>query len=351
MGFKRYVIIRGFNATVTLIIIAFLISVLFIGTLDQIIKAQILGEVQAYVREHQREFAGMSPEEREQAIKEYENRLIKKYGLDQPIIIRIFIYTWRILTLDFGNAVRMRTAAGSQKVMDIIIERLPRTVILFTTAEIFVILFGVFIGLRAARQAGSSLDRGISIFALITNSLPMWWFGMLMILLFSYYLNLFPSGGFVSLPPPTDPLGIFLDFLWHLTLPLLTVFFISFGGFAYVVRNIVLETLQEDFVMAARAKGVPEHKVIYGHVLRTAAPPIITMSLLGIVVSLSGAIITETVFSWPGMGLAYWIAIEQGDVPVLLGLTYVTTIVFIIAMVLADILYGILDPRIRVGGG
>jgi peptide/nickel transport system permease protein len=140
-----------------------------------------------------------------------------------------------------------------------------------------------------------------------------------------------------------------LDLLWHMALPLATVVFVSFGAWTYITRNIVVGTLQEDFVMAARAKGLPERKILYGHVLRTASPPIVTMSILSLIGSLGGAIITESVFTWPGMGRLYWIALQQGDLRVLLGLTFITTFIFVIAMVLVDLIYGFLDPRVKVG--
>lgn len=172
---------------------------------------------------------------------------------------------------------------------------------------------------------------------------------MLMILTLSYGLNLFPSGGKVSIPPPTDPITYFFDVLWHMGLPLLTAVFVSFGAWTYITRNIVVGTLQEDFVMAARAKGLPERKVIYGHVLRSASPPIVTMSILSLLGSLGGAIITESVFTWPGMGRLYWIALETGDVRVLLGLTFITTFLYLVATVAIDFIYGFLDPRVKVG--
>jgi len=172
---------------------------------------------------------------------------------------------------------------------------------------------------------------------------------MLMILLLSYGVSLFPSGGMVSTPPLQDPMLYFFDVLWHMVLPLLTVFLVSFGAWTYITRNIVVGTLQEDFVFVARAKGLPERKVVYGHVLRTASPPIVTMSILALLGSLGGAIITESVFTWPGMGRLYWIALQAGDVKVLLGLTFVTTFLYLIAMVSVDLVYSFLDPRVKIG--
>jgi peptide/nickel transport system permease protein len=147
----------------------------------------------------------------------------------------------------------------------------------------------------------------------------------------------------------TGSIAFIIDLLWHMALPLATVVFVSFGAWTYITRNIVVGTLQEDFVMAARAKGLPERKIIYGHVLRSASPPIVTMSILSLIGSLGGAIITESVFTWPGMGRLYWIALQQGDLRVLLGLTFITTFIFVVAMVLVDLVYGFLDPRVKVG--
>ncbi|MGY0287966.1 MAG: ABC transporter permease [Candidatus Methanodesulfokora washburnensis] len=124
---------------------------------------------------------------------------------------------------------------------------------------------------------------------------------------------------------------------------------VSFGAWAYVTRSLVLGTLQEDFIMVARAKGVPERRVLYGHTLRAAAPPILTNTLLALIGSMGGAVITESVFNWPGLGRLYWIAIEEFDVPVLLGLTTVFTMLYLAAFVLQDLIYGLLDPRVRIG--
>jgi peptide/nickel transport system permease protein len=122
----------------------------------------------------------------------------------------------------------------------------------------------------------------------------------------------------------------------------------SFGGWAYIVRNLMIETLYEDYIVVAKAKGVPEKKIIYGHALKSTAPPIITIVALSLSSSLGGAIITEAIFDWPGLGRLYWEAISALDVPVIIGLTYITTLVFLISMFIADILYGFFDPRIRI---
>lgn len=152
-----------------------------------------------------------------------------------------------------------------------------------------------------------------------------------------------------SIPPPQG-IMYFLDLLWHMTLPLLTLLVIGFWGVSYIVRNIVLSILQEDYIMAARARGIPENKVLFGHTLRTAAPPLITMSVLQLLSSIGGAIIFEGIFSWPGLGNLYWIAVQQNDIPVLMGDLAVTVGLYQIGLILLDLTYGFMDPRIKVGG-
>jgi peptide/nickel transport system permease protein len=226
-------------------------------------------------------------------------------------------------------------------------ERLPRTILLFTTATIISAIIGIILGLVAARKRGSFIDKFVTFAALISASFPMWWIGMIMIEIFAYGLNLFPSGGMTSIPPPKEPLAYVADVLYHMTLPLLTIVLVSFGGWAYVTRSILVGATKEDYVLAAKARGLAEKSILFRHILRPSLPPILTMIALSLAASLSGAIITEIVFNWPGMGLLYWQAIETLDIPVILGLTYIFTLVFVVAMLILDILYIILDPRIR----
>jgi len=349
MGVSRYLVVRSLNAFLTLAIITLLISWLFGAVTDFYTQQYITDYIRSIANDPnvRRQFRG-----NETALREYlkaeEQRLMSLYGLDKPFIYRVFLRTWMALTFDFGKTARIRALDGSRDVSKVILERLPRTILLFTTATIINILVGVYLGLKAALRAGSMADRTVALYALISNSVPMWWTGMLMILAFSYYLDIFPSGGLTSLPPPPMPYLI-VDMLWHLALPVFTVVLVSFGGWAYVVRNVVIDVIHEDFVLVARAKGLPENIVIYRHVLRAAAPPIVTMIILSLLGSLGGAIITETVFNYPGMGMLYWTAIEQNDLPVIIGLGYIFTFLFVLGMLLADLLYGFLDPRVKVG--
>ncbi|HOW99781.1 MAG TPA: ABC transporter permease, partial [Deltaproteobacteria bacterium] len=179
--------------------------------------------------------------------------------------------------------------------------------------------------------------------------MPTWWLAMMLILFFVYGLKWFPSGGVNSVPTPEGFMFI-LDRLWHMTLPVLTLILLGFWGLAFVVRNIVLSILQEDYIMSARARGIPENKVLFGHTMRTAAPPLVTIALLSLLSSISGAIIFEGIFSWPGLGNLYWVAVQQNDIPVLMGDLAMSTGLYQAGLVILDLIYGFLDPRIKVGG-
>ena len=351
MGIGKYVIIRLINAFAVLLIALFIVSLVFSTAAEKELKAQIYEEIMAQLNANpqlQKAFAANATA-REQWIETQKKLKFKLYGLDKPLFERILLRVGEQLRLKFGKSHSLKSRSGSSEVKDIILEALPRTILLFTTGQIVVILIGLYLGLKAAQKAGSVLDQSLSVFALLSYSLPMWWTGMLFIILFSFYLNIFPSGGMMSVPPPENLLSKILDLLYHLTLPMFTYVFVVFGGWAYTTRNVVLTQLQEDFVMAARAKGVPENRVLYGHVLRASAPPIVTMTIGSLLGSIGGAMISEVVFNWPGMGRLYWTAVIQNDVPVLLGNTTISIILFLASLIVMDLMYMYLDPRVRIG--
>jgi peptide/nickel transport system permease protein len=275
---------------------------------------------------------------------------IEARGLNEPFITKSFRQSYEVLTLNLGESTVIRTGAGSYVVADVIWERLPRTVVLFTTATIISAVIGIWLGLRMARRALSPMDRGLTMLSITTFVVPSWVFGIFFILLFGYALKLTPSGGLISADVPRDPWAFTADFLYHLALPLATVTFSSFGGWSYVTRNLVLQIMDEDFVGAARSRGLPEKLVLRRYVLRAASPPIVTSIALALIVSWTGAIITETVFNWPGLGALYIDAVRQIDAPIIIALTVIYAELFVITIFLLDLTYGLLDPRIRAGG-
>jgi len=346
MGLVRYAAMRVVSGFIVLIVVTIIISALFSKVAEEQLYTQIEEKVRAELRQDPT-LLTLSAEERVAWQQQRKQALIKAYGLDKPYFQRVMSRAIDVLQFRFGRSNIITSITGSRDVRTIIFEFIPRSILLFTSAAIIYVIIGILVGIKAAQKAGTTLDRGISVLALLSASLPMWWVGMLMILAFAYSLDWFPSS---SMPfPQTTGIDYYLGVLHRMTLPLVTIVMVHIGGWAYVSRNLVIGVLQEDFVMAARAKGVPESRVIYGHVLRAAAPPILTMTIFTMLASLGGAIITEAVFNWPGMGRLYWTAIQQWDVPVIVGLTYFSVFLYIFSMVLADLLYGYLDPRVKVG--
>ncbi|ACJ17255.1 hypothetical oligopeptide transport system permease protein appB [Thermococcus onnurineus NA1] len=342
MGYLKYLAFRIVNAIIVLLIVTFIISALFVKVAEESNKAAMFEELMNWDKTEGKiikQTAGIEEYEKVKATKIEELR--RKYELDVPYWEKVINKAIRTLELDFGTT--KMPIFGTNNVSKIIRVALPRSVVLFTTATIITIILGLFLGVRAARHAGSVFDRALSVFALLTYSLPMWWTGMMFILIFAYKFGLFPMS---SMFEPNDTL---IDRIHKLALPVLTYVFVAFGGWAWTTRNIMIGTLQEDFIMAARAKGVPEHKIIYGHALRAAAPPIVTMVIFALLGSLGGAIISELVFNYPGMGRLYWVALQQNETNLLIGLTYFFTVLYLSGVVLADMVYGFLDPRVKVG--
>lgn len=273
-----------------------------------------------------------------------------RYLLEGSVVSKIFSSWIDTLTFNYGQSNVIRSFKGETDVIKIVLERIPNTLLLFTSSIIIDIFFGIWLGIKKAQKAGSLMDKTTSIITMICYGLPVWWVGLVMIMLFAFTFSLFPSNGILSVPPPETFLKRMLDIMYHMFLPVTTLVSLNFWGRAYLTRNIVLVNLQEDFIMSARARGIPERTVLYGHALRTSAPPILTMSILSLINSFSGALVFEGIFSWPGMGNLYWAAVQMNDIPVLLGNLSITTLIYIFGMILLDLVYGFLDPRIKIDG-
>jgi len=345
-GRLKYLIFRTFQALVTLGIVILILSSLFNSMSEEQLQTRVRQQVTAQIRNNPN-LQQLSENELNEWRENEISKLRDRWGLDQPVWQRIFVDAWDRMRLNFGQSYIITGPGGSRQVMDIIMARLPRTMLLFTTAAVIYVLLGLVVGLKAAQVAGGKLDKFLSIFGMTSSSMPMWWLGMLAILIFAYQLGWFPS---TALPlPQTTGFSYYIGVLYRIALPLATIVFNLFGARAWVTRNIVTDVLQDDYIMAARAKGVPERKVIYGHTLRTAAPPVVTSALLTLLMSIGGAMITEVVFNWPGLGLLTTVAIMQNDIPVVMGVMFITSAIYIFGYLIADLLYGLLDPRVEVG--
>lgn len=343
--FTYFVIKRILKGIIMFIILMFMSSTIFNTVSERTLKAQIEENINGEVRG----LSSMRTEDVDNFIKERRAYYYDIYWLNRSIGERIFLRAINTITFQFGKSSIMTDSNGNRDVIKIIGEALPRSIILFTTAALMQIIIGLAVGLIKARKAGKLFDRTTSVFTMIVYGMPTWWLSMLLIMIFVYRLNLFPSGGVHSIPTP-EGIMYFLDMLWHMALPLITLISIGFWGISFVVRNIVLNILQEDYITAAKARGISEKSILFGHTLRSAAPPIVTITLLGLLGSIAGSIIFEGIFSWPGLGNLYWISVQQNDIPVLMGNLAITTALYQLGLVILDISYGFLDPRIKVGG-
>ncbi|MEM2314731.1 MAG: ABC transporter permease [Candidatus Bathyarchaeia archaeon] len=316
------------------------------GLIDNILKSQIKYDiVSSLVRLPT--WSELTEEEQKRIIDERFQMAIQAKGLDKPFIERTFIYLIDALTLRLGRALFITSASGSKNVGDIILERLPQTVLLFTTGTILYSIIGLILGLYMAKHPGGFFDKAFSIFAIVTQVIPPWFFGILFIMLFAYYLRLTPFGGMVSAPPPNNPIGYILDVIYHMALPLFAWIFSLFGAWAYIARNLMVQIAEEDFVIAAKAKGLSENILMRRYVLRPSLPPVVTVISLSLISSWQGAIITETVFNWPGLGTLFFQAISSLDAPVVIGLTVIYAYLLVITVLILDLIYSVLDPRIR----
>jgi len=275
----------------------------------------------------------------------YKEALISAYGVNQPTIDKYFIQMYNLLHFNFGYAYYLQAPSGSKEVSAIIAYYLPNTVLLFTTGTIIFIIVGTIIGLLSAKS--KIWEKIIAIIAVVHSSLPGWWVAFILVAALAYSMRIFPTGGMVSIPPPKNPFDYGISVLYHMALPLISMFIVSIGGFSYIVRSLVASTLKEDFVTTAKARGLPDSRILYKHVLRTASPSIATQAILAITGSFGGSLLIEIIFEWPGVGWLTYQAITQNDLPVILGVTYVLTIVLLVGLFLGELAYGLLDPRIR----
>lgn len=344
----RRLLARALTLTAVLLVVLVLLTVVLgaTGYSDRIVQS-IIGEQLRSMREGLAQRI-RDPEELERALAELKSEMERAYGLDRPWYARIPETVLRVMTLDLGDARTARSTSGSTKVVDILSERIPNTVVLVTTSLLISALLGLYIGASLAKRVGSRLERLVTYLSAVSNSLPSWWTGILLLIVFAYQLRFFPGSGMLSSPPPEGALERALDVLWHSVLPVTTLVLISIGPSIYASRTLLLNVAQEDFVSVARSKGLPERVISVRYVLRPASPPIVTGLALSLPASLGGAILTETVFNWPGMGRLYYNAVVMGDEVLIVALTYLFTLMYVAARFVLEVLYQFLDPRVRI---
>jgi peptide/nickel transport system permease protein len=350
-GLVKYVVRRGSVLYATMLA-ALYITILVAnmgGKVDEIILADLQMQIWDTVNRDPA-YRALSGAERERIVKQMLEDEIRRLGLDQPFLVRSFRYLIDAATLNLGRAKFMTSDTGSRLVANIILERLPATVMLFTTVMVINFFLYLFLGLYLSRRYGSLLDRVVVALA-PTSVLPGWFYGIILILIFYTWLHVLPPGGIVDVPPPKDPLLYALSVLKHMILPMASWIIAGFFLGVYGNRTFFLIFSTEDYVEAAKAKGLPSGLIERRYILRPSLPPIITGFALGLIGSWGGAIITETVFNWPGLGSVAYKAIQYLDTPVILGFTVIYAYLLMITVLILDIIYGIVDPRIKVRFG
>ncbi|WP_199035171.1 ABC transporter permease [Glycomyces salinus] len=320
-GFGRYLLKHVGGAAVSLLLVLF--SSFFIFRL-------VAGDpIDQLTRERP-----VTPEQRE--------AMRAELGLDQPMWNQFIDYLTGTLTGDFGTSFQYR-----RPIFDLIVERLPATLLLSGTGVVLAVLLGFWIGSRAGWRQGSRFDRTQVTTGLLLYSAPTFWLGMIAILVFARSLELFPVNGMRSPGTPDDFLSQAVDIGHHLVLPVLTYTAVVYAGYLMVMRSSILDERGSDYLTTARAKGLRDDDVRRRHAVPNALLPTITLVFLAIGNIVNGAIVTETVFSWPGLGRLFVQSIFYPDRPMLQALFVLFSSTTIVAVLCAEILYWFLDPRIR----
>ncbi|MGM0653490.1 MAG: ABC transporter permease [Bacillota bacterium] len=282
--------------------------------------------------------------------------LEERLGLNEPLHIQYWQWFSNAMRGDFGRSIR-----SNQPVAEEIMNRLPATVELTVVALFIAVFFGIIFGVSAARHRNTIIDQSMIGFSLLGVSIPIFWLGMMLIFLFSVTLDWLPVSGRLtmgtSIPHVTGlylvdsllagKINSFIDALKHLIMPAFSLATVSLALVVRVTRSSMLDVLSEDYIRTARAKGVRESKVVYIHALKNALIPVVTVIGLQLAKLMGGAILTETVFSWPGIGRLLVTSISFRDYPVVQGVVFFVAFAFILINIIVDLFYAYLDPRIR----
>ncbi len=275
-------------------------------------------------------------------------QLTAYFGLDKPLYYQFFLYLWNLLHGDLGNAYAI---GGGLSVNTLIGQYIWETFKLQLTALFLSLIIAIPVGILSAKKQYSKLDVSVTTTSLVGTCIPIFYLGIVGIIIFSFFLGWLPYGGAHTNPffPERYPFGNYtLDELWHLALPTAVLTFATIAPVILLVRSSMLEILRHDYILAARASGLSERTVIYKHALRNALIPVVTYVGLYFGGMLAGAPITETVFNWPGVGRLFVQATDKLDFPVIMGITVLITIMTLIANLITDVTYAYIDPRIRV---
>ncbi len=317
------------------------------GYVDNIMRGNIRETIAMGLRNDEN-YRNMLPEERQQYLESLIALEEKRMGLDRPFVLRAANYLKNALVLDLGRAINMTSDEGSKEVRLIILERLPPTLLLMGTSQLFLFFGSLFFALVLSRQYGSFWDKAMIAMS-PTSSAPSWFYGLFLILIFAAIFRVLPFGGMVGSPPADTTIGYALDVGKHLILPAGSLIISSMFFSIYSWRTFFLIYSSEDYVEMAKAKGLSDRDIERRYILRPTLPNIITNFSLLVITLWTGAIITETVFNWPGLGRTYFMAIGLYDTPVIVGNTIIYAYLLALTVFLLDFLYALVDPRVKVG--
>ncbi len=264
------------------------------------------------------------------------------YGLDKPLIRQLLVYGERMARGDMGISFY-----SNEPVFQLILQRVPATLLLVVVAEVVAVLVGVCLGILAARKPYGYFSNAVTVISIAGFSMPVFWLGLMLIILFGYLIPIFPSFGMRTVGMEGGMWEQYLDILHHLVLPAVTLAFIDMAMYSRLARASMLEVLKADYIRTARSSGLGEGVITYKHSLRNAVLPVVTLTGLNFSRFFAGAVIVETVFNWPGMGQLAFDSILRRDYPVVLGILFFSTLIVIVANCVTDLSYSVLDPRIR----
>ena len=272
-------------------------------------------------------------------------RLEAKLGLDQPLPVQYAKWIGDMLQGDLGQSIKFR-----RPVAVMIAERIPNTLLLVGVSFFVTLLIAIPVGVLSARKPYSAFDYSMTTITFMGQSLPVYWLGLGLILIFYVSIKnpttgdpFFPGGGMNTIGKEGD----LMDTLWHLVLPVVALSLGWVAWYSRFLRSSLLDVLHEDYIRTARAKGLRDGMVHYKHALRNAILPLVTLIALDLPSLFAGALFVETIFSWPGMGRLFWDAARGRDYPVLLGVVMITAVLIIVCNILADLAYGMLDPQVK----
>jgi peptide/nickel transport system permease protein len=347
----RYTVVRFFTMAITVTIGVYLTILIanMGGYVDTIMRNEIRDTITQAILANPN-YRSLSQEAKQELIQKKIAAEEARIGLDKPFAIRSMIYLRNGLTLNLGRALYMTSDHGSKEVRLILLERLPATLLLTGTTELFLFFGSVFIALSLSRKYGSWFDK-LTIALSPTSAAPPWFYGIFFILIFAAVLKILPFGGLVDSPPPDNPFDYGLSVLKHLILPAMSVIVSSIFLSIYNWRTFFLIFSSEDYVELARAKGLPAKDIERRYILRPTLPTIITNFALLVITLWTGFTITETVFVWPGLGITIYRAIGAYDTPVIVGSTIIYAYLLAITVFLLDFVYALVDPRVKVGAG